>query len=229
MYLELVPTLGFKPLPESRGILQVHSEGDTHRMLLRAEIERVRRMKSAKAPAACVVIQTGAGEEYCVPQRIAPSVLYAFRVTQPSASFQLHEVERDKQGRRNLGRERLGAANRVAPRLGEGDAPSMLVECVGSSFRGIAYARRPWDDDSNLSVPPAELRTRRHGLVLRLSAHLPQRMTHSGLSSKMGTGTSTSSSTGTNVWTSLGMASGKSVVMGCKSGGHPQVLHMPLV
>lgn len=80
MYLELVPRVGFKPAPEGARLQGSagRSETETHRLILRAEVERIRKMKRSYVSASCVTIHTPEGERV-VPRRVAASVAYALR------------------------------------------------------------------------------------------------------------------------------------------------------
>lgn len=86
-YHDLIPLLGFQPLPDAgrlrKGVL---GEATVHRGVLEVELARVLAQKQERMEGKCVLIQ-GAGEEFVVPQRVAPSVLFALRASREAAAL----------------------------------------------------------------------------------------------------------------------------------------------
>jgi len=86
-YHELIPHLGFQPLPEATRLRKgVQSEAEAHRAILTAELERVRAVQKPRVEANSVRVE-GAGESFVVPGRVAASLLYAMRVGRPDEAF----------------------------------------------------------------------------------------------------------------------------------------------
>ena len=88
-YHELIPRLGFQPLPDAPRLRRgVQSEAETHRAILRAELEHVRSIHKPRVEASSVRVE-GAGEAIVVPSRVAPSLLYALRASRPDDAFRV--------------------------------------------------------------------------------------------------------------------------------------------
>lgn len=86
-YHELVPLLGFQPLPDAARLRRgAQGEAAIHRGVIETELGRVLGLKQERMEGKCVVL-AGAGEEYVVPHRVAPSVLFALRASHEGASF----------------------------------------------------------------------------------------------------------------------------------------------
>lgn len=86
-YHELIPLLGFQPLPSAARLKRgVQGEAAIHRAALEAELSRVVSQRQERMEGKCVVL-VGSGEEFVVPQRLAPSVLFALRASREGASF----------------------------------------------------------------------------------------------------------------------------------------------
>lgn len=80
-YHELIPRIGFQPLPTGPSATIV-TEAQSHRNILSREADHLRLRRTASSYR-CVTITTAAGEEWIVPHRILPSILYALRAGRP--------------------------------------------------------------------------------------------------------------------------------------------------
>jgi hypothetical protein len=79
-YHELVPMLGFQPLPDAARLRRgTGSERDAHRAILTDELAKMRSIESAQVDARCAILVCP-GEEFVVPRRVAPSFVYAARI-----------------------------------------------------------------------------------------------------------------------------------------------------
>lgn len=107
MYLELVPTLGFKPLPETRATRAPRSEAETHRAILQRELERTRALNKKYLSLAAARITSMTGEVLIVPQRAAPSFLFALRKANPGVEYEVTREAADARGRGYAHRDRL--------------------------------------------------------------------------------------------------------------------------
>ena len=86
-YHELAPILGFRPLPDVARLRRgVTTERDQHRAALQAELDHARTLKHPRVSARLARIE-GPTEAWTVPQRIAPSFLFAARRAFPDATF----------------------------------------------------------------------------------------------------------------------------------------------
>ena len=100
-YHELIPLLGFQPLPTAARLRRgAQGEAAIHRSVLEAELARVRSQKQERMEGKCAQI-VGAGEVFVVPQRVVPSVLFALRASREGAEF---ATARDEASARPRGR-----------------------------------------------------------------------------------------------------------------------------
>ena len=101
-YLELVPRIGFQPLPETTRLRKgTLSEKEAHLELLRHELSRTTLHQNSSFTAFCVRVRVG-GEELVVPKRVLPSFVYALRAAhEPDAQIDVgpDAGENHKRGR----------------------------------------------------------------------------------------------------------------------------------
>lgn len=89
-YHELIPLLGFQPLPDAPRLRRgTQSEAETHRAVLQAEIARVLGVQEPRVEVNSSCIQS-ADEAFVVPNRVAPSLLFALRLSRPGVEWSLH-------------------------------------------------------------------------------------------------------------------------------------------
>lgn len=90
-YHELIPLLGFQPLPSAARLRRgTQDEAATHRAILENEVARLRARRESSVQAKCVILRSRDGD-LVVPRRFVASVLFARRVVDGEGRYEIRD------------------------------------------------------------------------------------------------------------------------------------------